>query len=191
MNELKFLLGAYGLAESIGMTLLEAPLAALPNGLQRLRVGPLASPGSYSATDWMITNILGTVFVFVFYVVNHKYISLCGWSRDEFPWTAPGYPFGEGCDDQPRTMFHHALRLHKPDESPSASGVFSVVGYFVGLLFATVGVWRLSRKLPGWGEPPASGASASQEGKADEPPAASPAGPAKIAPFPGKDAVEA
>ena len=44
LNEMKFTMGLFTLAETVGVTLLEPLLATLPKRLQRLRVGPLASP---------------------------------------------------------------------------------------------------------------------------------------------------
>ena len=74
LNEMKFTMGLFTLAETVGVTLLEPLLATLPKRLQRLRVGPLASPEQYSARDFAITNIACAWFGVLFYNLNYKFI---------------------------------------------------------------------------------------------------------------------
>ena len=58
ISERGLYLSRLAITDTIGVTLLEPILATLPKRLQRLRIGPFASPEKYSARDFVITNWL-------------------------------------------------------------------------------------------------------------------------------------
>ena len=154
-NSFKTFMGIFMLAESIGATLLEPLLVALPKRLKCLRVGPLASPGQYSARDWAITNILCVNCAFLYLNLAWKNLTICGWSRDAFPWNLPGYPYGgaTSCDTTGQTFFEN---VNPFDENTPATPAM-LIGYVAMILghpVFTCGLIWLMRKLPGWGEPP-------------------------------------
>lgn len=150
------------IAETVGVTQLEPLLAALPPCFQRLRFGPLASPGQYTARDWQITNVLCFSITFLFYTLNYKYVGVCGWSPNEFPWNLAGYPEpNRSCNDEPVTVFEAMF-----SGEPSAATLFSFSGLVVFAILIFVGTWCMARKLPRWGEPAASDAKASDTAKA-------------------------
>ena len=67
------------------MTLIEPLLAILPKPLQCLRIGPLASPTTYTARDWFITNFLCFWIAYLYFALNYKQISICG-PPDDWVW---------------------------------------------------------------------------------------------------------
>ena len=148
------------LAETVGMTLLEPLLAALPKPLQRLRVGPLAAPGKYTARDWAITNILCHMTGVLYITLANKNLTMCGWSRDAFPWNLDNYPSADrSCDDVPQTSWEGAMLGLRDGHITSFIGLFSTTA---APIIATCLMLRLARKLPGWGEPPAEGEEAAE-----------------------------
>ena len=142
INAVKFYLGMFMLVETVGVTLLEPLLVALPKPLQCLRVGPLAAPGRYSARDWLITNWLCHVSGTLYLVLAHKNLFICGWSRDRFPWTVPELD----CDNKPQS-FINAESFSDPQ---GAIGIIAMP--FILLAYSSF--FCLKRKLPSWGEPP-------------------------------------
>ena len=155
------------LAETVGVSLLEPLLTALPTRLQRLRVGLLAAPGRYSARDWAITNLLchwtGWWYFFIFW----KNIGVCGWSPDAFPWNLDNYPIGTSCDDIPQTAVEGVVHMSTRWAESDPVWLELLRTFWmptVGLIMMTGFVLCLSRKLPGWGEPPASDEEAAPEG---------------------------
>jgi hypothetical protein len=147
-------MGMFMLVDSVGVTLLEPLLAALPNRLQSLRVGPLASPGHYSARDWAITNMLSMYSATAYLVLAYKNLVFCGWSPDDFPWNLRDYPSTERpCADMPQTLFQYLALGFSEGNSSMVIGFISVIVALLG--FPCIVRW-LERKLPGWGEPPAS-----------------------------------
>ena len=78
INEFKFIAGSYALVENVGVTLIEPLLAILPKPLQCLRIGPLASPATYTARDWFITNCLCLLTAYLYFTLNYKESSVCG-----------------------------------------------------------------------------------------------------------------
>ena len=179
LNSLKFVMGMYMLAENVGVTLLEPLLAALPKPLQRLRVGPLASPGKYSSRDWALSLMLLSAFMFPYSLLCYKNIFWCGWSPNEFPWNLPDYPNGfewfpnyvEGgkkCDELPQTMIEFNLL----PQNLGFQTLFPLILILVSMVLIPCGLLRLSRKLAGWEKPPASGEEAAAEASsAAQPPA--------------------
>ena len=149
LNWAKFTMGMYVLAETVGVTLLEPLLAALPRRLQRLRVGPLASPGQYSARDWVMSNVPLCMLLPAYTLLFWKNIFVCGWSPDEFPWNLAGYP---NCADMPQTIFEIAA------QGPAEFSMMflPMVMLCCNVVTAPCCLLCLSRKLRGWGEPPAS-----------------------------------
>jgi hypothetical protein len=161
LNEIKFIVGSYALVENVGVTLIEPLLATLPKPLQRLRIGPLASPARYTVRDWFITNQLCLYIAFLYFALNFKTIMRCG-PRDGWVWNIereingvmrryPQWQDGEDtCYDMPQTSFNQEVKK-------GAEGiiVFSMI-MFNGwpVLFTVLAIW-MARKLPGWGEPPA------------------------------------
>ena len=166
------------LAETVGVTLLEPLLAALPTRLQRLRVGLLAAPGRYSARDWAITNLLCHWTGWWYFAIFWKNLGVCGWSPDAFPWNLDNYPIDTSCDDTPQTAFE-LVAYHNTRWAESDPLWLELLRTFwmptVGLIMMTGFVLCLSRKLPGWGEPPEDAESTTQ-------PAKPPPGEAKVAP---------
>jgi hypothetical protein len=158
-NGFKVFMGLFMLVDTVGVTLLEPLLAALPKSLQRLRVGPLASPGHYSARDFAITNILSFWCGTAYFVLAYKNLVICGWSPDASPWNRPGYPSAERtCADIKQTSFEE-LGLGFSKGEPGM--VIGFIATIVSPLGIPCAVLRLARKLPGWGEPPASDKEAS------------------------------
>ena len=154
INQMKFVAGQYGLAETIGVTILEIPFAFLPKRLERLRIGPLAPPERYSSRDWYISNCLQWTITLVYFAVNYKFIALCGWSASEFPWNLAGYPPSDAsgtrsCNEEPQLLFAQLTK------EASFQNVVGFAGVVFGVLFAWVGMFCIARKLPSWGEPPA------------------------------------
>lgn len=150
---MKFFAGMYTIAETVAVPLLGPLLTLLP---QRLRAGPLAPIDSYSARDFVITNCLLWITTVVFILIAWKNASVCGWARDEWPWNIPDYPRADkNCDEWPQTFFELMLSEdHGQSSDPGAVSGFAI-GMAV-LLLVPFALVRLSRKLPGWGEPPAS-----------------------------------
>ena len=152
---MKFIAGSYALIESVGVTLVEPLLAALPKSLHCLRIGPLASPARYTARDWLITNLLCFWIAFLYFILNYREISLCG-PRDGRVWNTermigdvmrpyPKWDDGSpSCDEMGPTVL----------ETPMASA-FSLL--LSAPLALTCLALCMARKLPGWGEPPAVG----------------------------------
>ena len=138
----------------VGITLLEPLLAALPTCLQCMRIGPLASPGRYSARDWFISNTLCIYCALLFFILNYKYVAVCGWSPDELPWTLERYPNwnqpGRGCDYYSVNAFDGMV----PSLSTDVGSLGGFIGVCIGLCLPLL-VGCVARKLPGWGEPPA------------------------------------
>ena len=161
MNAVKFVVGSYALVENVGVTLIEPLLATLPKPLQRLRIGPLASPARYTARDWFITNQLCLYTAYLYFALNFKTIMRCG-PRDGWVWNIrreidgvmrryPQWDDGDPtCDDMPQTSFNQ--------KAPEGGGGAFVVAFIVfngfPVLFTVLAIW-MARKLPGWGEPPA------------------------------------
>ena len=165
------------LAETVGVTLLEPLLAALPKPLQRLRVGPLAAPGKYTARDWLITNILCHWTGFFYTALAWKNLAMCGWSRDAFPWNLDNYPTNDrSCDDVPQTMWESLIYFLVQDGSIPA--LIGLIASTAVLIIAPCLMLRLARKLPGWSEPPAEEAAA--EAAAEASSAALPPAVAKV-----------
>ena len=161
-NEIKFIVGSYALVESVGVTLLEPLLAALPKPLQRLRIGPLAAPTRYTARDWFITNMLCFYTGFLYYNLNWKALMRCGppdgWVYNiervvdgvlrRYPQWDDGDPT---CEDMPQTSFEQK----KAEGDTSNIMELSVVAITALPVVCTIlAIWMM-RKLPGWGEPPA------------------------------------
>jgi len=170
-------MGMFMLVDTVGVTLLEPLLAALPKRLQRLRVGPLASPGQYSARDWAITNLMCLLSSCVYFCLFFKNIVFCGWSPDAFPWNLPNYPSVDRyCDNMPQTVFEDTAAGFSEGENRIGSIIGFVAMLAIPFTF-TCAVLRLARKLPSWGEPPASETEAESAKAIATPPGAS----AKIA----------
>ena len=148
------------LVDTIGVTLLEPLLAALPKPLQRLRVGPLASPEKYSARDWAITNILCMSGGLLYLAVFWTNLTLCGWSPDAWPWNIQGYPEAEypdsNCDLYVRAhqTFWQKVPLYDRSHNISPGAIIGWVVMTGGPLAVPCVLLKLARKLPGWGEPP-------------------------------------
>ena len=177
-NSFKLFMGLFMLVDTVGVTLLEPLLAALPKSLQCLRVGPLASPGRYSARDFAITNLLSLWCGTAYLVLAYKNLVYCGWSPDAFPWNEPGYPSAERtCADMPQTLFEELSRGFSLGNSGMVIGFITTI---VGPLGCTCAVLRLARKLPGWGEPPASDKEASGSAITKPPLDAKVPGPVKV-----------
>ena len=140
------------------MTLIEPLLATLPKPLQRLRIGPLASPARYTARDWFITNQLCLYIAFLYFALNFKTIMRCAPRRlgveheREINGVMRRYPQwqdGEDtCDD--------IADFIQPKGKGRVQGMLSPMIMFNGwpVLFTVLAIW-MARKLPGWGEPPA------------------------------------
>ena len=162
MNAIKFVVGSYALVENVGVTLIEPLLATLPKPLQRLRIGPLASPARYTARDWFIANQLCLYIAYLYFVLNFKTIMICG-PRDGWVWNTereingvmrryPQWDDGDPtCDDIPQTAFNN-LKVKKGFEGTAVPAMIIFMGWPV--LFTVLAIW-MARKLPGWGEPPA------------------------------------
>ena len=167
---MKFIAGSYALIETVGVTLVEPLLAALPKPLRCLRVGPFASPARYTARDWLITNLLCFWIAFIYFTLNFREISLCG-PRDGWVWNTErmiggvmrAYPSWDdskpSCDEMGPTVF----------DTPMASSVHAVVLLLLTPLFLTCLALWMARKLPGWGEPPAAGDDGGRVAPADAP----------------------
>ena len=151
-------MGMFLLAESVGVTLLEPLLAKPPKPLQRLRVGPLASPEKYTARDWAITNILCLYVGFIYMALFWKNLTTCGWSPDAWPWNLQGYPSANDpewdCRGVKQTFFEYVPIVDDTTGAVSGSALIGWVAMIAGPLGFTCVLLRLARKLPGWGEPP-------------------------------------
>ena len=139
MNELKFIVGLYALVENVGVTLIEPLLATLSKPLQRLRIGPLASPARYTARDWFITNQLCLYIAFLYFALNFKTIMRCG-PRDGWVWNVereingvmrryPQWEDGEPtCYDLPQTAFEN-LKVKKGTEGMAVPAIIIFMGW--------------------------------------------------------------
>lgn len=152
------------------MTLIEPFLAILPAPLQCLRIGPLASPATYTARDWFITNVLCMWVAYLYFALNYKQSSLCG-PPDGWVWNTEKliggvmrrYPsWGDdspSCDEYPQTVYEELLivQLGKDSlrDSDKPAIYVGIIFVFVFPLLMTCLMLCMKRKLPGWGEPPA------------------------------------